>query len=70
MAATVRPTGLLIVLLYVVSIPWYREPGTVPAVVLGLPDWVVVALACYLGIALLTARAWLGRDIEDRDDER
>ena len=52
-------------LLYALSIPWYREAGASPAIVFGLPDWVAVALACYLGVAILTALAWLLSDIED-----
>ena len=39
--------------LYVVSIPWYREPAAPVAFWWGLPDWVAVALGCYVAIALL-----------------
>ncbi len=53
--------------LYVVSIPWYREPGAVPEVDgwLGLPDWVAVALACYVAAAVLNSVAWALTEIGD-----
>jgi hypothetical protein len=57
----------LIGLLYVVSIPWYRETGAESAIVLGLPDWVATALACYVGVAILNAFAWLLTEIEDAE---
>ncbi len=59
--------GLLmgIGLLYVVSIPWYRQAGSEPRLWLGLPDWVAVALACYVGAAVLNAVAWLVSDVPD-----
>ena len=53
--------------LYVLSIPWYRAPGGVSARLLGLPDWVAVALGCYVAAAALNALAWLVTDV--RDDE-
>jgi hypothetical protein len=60
-------------LLYVVSIPWYRAPTAEPAIWLGLPDWVAVALGCYVGVAILNACAWLLTDVpepapDDRED--
>jgi hypothetical protein len=62
-----RLSLLLIGLLYVVSIPWYRETGAEPAIVLGLPDWVATALACYVGVAILNGVAWLTTEIEDAE---
>lgn len=53
----------LIGLLYAASIPWYREAGAAPEILLGLPDWVAVALGCYVGVALLNALAWLLTEI-------
>jgi hypothetical protein len=65
-AARVRRLLLaLIALLYVVSIPWYRRPDSEPALILGLPDWVLVALGCYIGVAVLNAAAWLLTDLDD-----
>ncbi len=54
-----------IVLLYVLSIPWYRSPGAAPEIVLGLPDWVAVALVCYAAAAVLNAFAWLLTEVPD-----
>ena len=44
--------------LYLLSVPWYRESGSLPERWLGLPDWVAVAVLCYVAIALLNAVAW------------
>jgi len=54
-------------LLYALSIPWYRRADAVPEELLGLPDWVAVALLCYAGAALLNAGAWLLSDIPDEE---
>ncbi len=58
-----------IVVLYVVSIPWYRETGDLPETVLGLPDWVAVALGCYVAVALLNCVAWLLTDVRDPGED-
>ena len=61
----------VVALLYLLSIPWYREPGAAPdpdgwlATRLGLPDWVVVALLCYVAVAALNAVAWGLAPIEE-----
>lgn len=55
--------------LYVASIPWYRTPGEAPGVWLGLPDWVAVAVACYVAAAVLNAAAWLLTEVPEPDDE-
>ena len=52
-------------LLYVVSVPWYRDSGEPLSLVFGLPDWVAVALLCYVGVAVLNAIAWLLTDVSD-----
>ncbi len=61
-----RPRGPLLaaafVALYALSIPWYRAPGAVPAIWLGLPDWVIVAMAAHVAVAGLCAWTWLSRD--------
>ncbi len=64
--------GLLvaIVILYAVSIPWYRETGQLPEIVFGLPDWVAMALGCYILVALLNCIAWLLTDVADPQDSR
>ena len=58
----------VIFLLYVASVPWYRGAaggGEVPRLLLGLPDWVAVALGCYVAAAVLNAWAWLLSDLRD-----
>jgi hypothetical protein len=57
----------IIAVLYLISIPWYREVGEAPAIWLGLPDWVAVALGCYFAAAVLNAVAWLLTDVPDED---
>ena len=60
----------LIGLLYLLSVPWYRESGEGLNLWLGLPDWVAVSVLCYLGVACLNAVAWLSTEIaDDLDDE-
>ena len=61
---------VLIALLYVASIPWYRTPGGPVALVFGLPDWVAVALGCYGLAAVLNAAAWLLSDVRDDGEGR
>ncbi|MCP4006741.1 MAG: hypothetical protein GY725_21385 [bacterium] len=58
---------LVIAVLYIASIPWYRETGQMPSLVFGLPDWVAVALFCYAAVAVLNMIAWLLTDIPDED---
>jgi len=57
----------IIAVLYLISIPWYREAGEAPAIWLGLPDWVAVAIGCYFAAAVLNAVAWLLTDVPDAD---
>ena len=54
-----------IALLFVVSIPWYRDAGAPVRIWLGLPDWVAVALGAYALAAALNAAAWLMTEVED-----
>lgn len=60
----------VVVLLFALSIPWYRTSGETTSVIFGLPDWVAVALGCYLGVALLNAIAWLLTEIPERVETR
>ncbi|MCZ6781939.1 MAG: hypothetical protein O7G30_01385 [Proteobacteria bacterium] len=55
-------------LLYLLSVPWYRSADSPVEIVFGLPDWVAVAIACYVGVAVLNALAWLRTEIPDEDD--
>ena len=59
MRARVR-TILLVAIgaLYVLSVPWYRDTGSEVRFVFGLPDWVALALGCYVGVAVLNSLAW------------
>ena len=60
---------VMIVALFAVSIPWYREAGGLPETVFGLPDWVAVALGCYVAVALLNCVAWLLTDVRDPGED-
>lgn len=63
-----RLRGLLlgsIVVLFVVSVPWYRGTDDEVTLLFGLPDWVAIALACYVGVAVLNSVAWLLTDVVD-----
>ena len=65
-----RVRGVLLVViaaLYVLSIPWYRRGGDDAQVWMGLPDWVAVALVCYVAAAACNALAWLLTDVSDGD---
>jgi hypothetical protein len=67
-ATRFRPVLLAaIAVLYALSIPWYRETGSVPGSFMGLPDWVAVALGCYIGVAVLNSIAWLLTDIPEAE---
>ena len=58
----------LILVLYVLSIPWYREAGSTPEFWWGLPDWVTVAVFCYVALAICNSAAWLLTEMSDEDD--
>jgi hypothetical protein len=58
-----------IAVLYLVSVPWYRPSGAHPEIVFGLPDWVAVALGCYLAVAVLNSLAWLLTEVPDREPD-
>lgn len=49
----------LVVLFIVLSVPWYREAGSMGRLVLGMPVWVWTSLACALVVSTLTAVAAL-----------
>lgn len=50
---------------FLLSVPWYRDPERPVQLWLGLPDWVAVALLCYVGVAVLNAAAWGLTDLRD-----
>lgn len=55
----------LVGVLFVLSIPWYRSTGDEVVMIWGLPDWVAVALGCYVGVAVLNSVAWLLCEVKD-----
>jgi hypothetical protein len=59
----------VIALLYVASVPWYREPGAEPAIWLGLPDWVALSVLCYVGVALFNSLAWMSTEVPEVEPE-
>ena len=61
-----RPVLLaLIAVLYVISIPWYRGDDQELRLLLGLPDWVAVAILCYALVAVLNSVVWMRTPIDD-----
>jgi hypothetical protein len=58
-----------VAVLFTLSVPWYRTAGAAPKLWLGLPDWVTVAIGCYVGAAFLNAAAWMLTDIPEDDPE-
>jgi len=64
-------SGILLAIgvLFILSVPWYRETGAPVEIVWGLPDWVAVALACYVGVAILNAVAWLIVEVPDESPD-
>ena len=63
--------GLLVAVVacFAVSIPWYRRGGSEAGLWLGLPDWVAVALLCYVAAAVLNSAAWLLTEVRDDIDD-
>ena len=58
----------LIAILYVMSVPWYRDTDAPLRIWWGLPDWVAVALLCYVGVAVMNAVAWSLMDVSDESE--
>ncbi|KEQ14098.1 hypothetical protein [Endozoicomonas numazuensis] len=53
---------LLMFFLLIISVPWYRPPGTEPKFYLGMPDWVALALTCYALVIFINLLLWLRKD--------
>jgi len=64
-----RSVFVAIGLLYLVSVPWYRATGAPVAIVAGLPDWVAVAIACYIAVAVLNGVAWMLTEVPEPPPE-
>jgi Na+/melibiose symporter-like transporter len=60
---------IVIALLYVVSVPWYRDVDQPLRIWLGLPDWVAIALLCYVGVAFVNGIAWSMVEVSDEPDD-
>lgn len=56
---------VVIGLLYVASVPWYRDADAPLRLWLGLPDWVTVAVLCYVAVAVVNAIAWSVVEVPD-----
>lgn len=59
----------ILLLLIVISIPWYRAGGEIGSVVLGLPTWIWMSLLCSLGVSILIAVGAMRFWVNDPDDE-
>ena len=44
-----------VLVLVIVSVPWYRKPGVVGKLIGGLPAWVWTSLLCTVGVSALIA---------------
>jgi len=64
-------TALLVAvgLLYLLSVPWYRDSDAPLRLIFGLPDWVAVAILCYAAAAILNFAAWMLTDIPESVDD-
>lgn len=51
--------------LYLFAVPWYRADDQPLRLVLGLPDWVAVAVLCYALVAVLNSAVWLQTRVDD-----
>lgn len=70
MAQRIRAVLLAAIgVLYVISIPWYREAGEAPSIIGGFPDWAAFAIICYVGVAILNCAAWLLTEFPDEPEE-
>lgn len=68
-SSTLRRLCLVVIgLLYVASVPWYRPSGAEPSLWLGLPDWVAVSVLCYVGVAIVNSVAWLNTEVPESSD--
>ena len=54
--------------LYVAAIPWYRRSDAEAGTWFGLPDWVAVAVVCYVLAAVLNSLAWMLTEVSDGGD--
>lgn len=50
---------ILMVMLLVLSVPWYKPENSTGPGVFGFPGWVVIAFGCYILLTLVNALLWL-----------
>jgi hypothetical protein len=58
-----------VVVLYAISIPWYRSDDQPLRLWLGFPDWVTTALLCYFAAAALNFAAWHLTEIPEPESD-
>ncbi len=49
----------LMLILLIMSVPWYRSDEQMSNTLFGFPEWVMVAIACYLAVTLINIGIWL-----------
>jgi len=57
-----------VVVILILSVPWYLPPAVGDRLVGGLPLWTWITVACAVGLAVVTAWASLGLWRNDADD--
>ena len=55
----------LVAVLFCLSVPWYRSDDQPLRLLFGVPDWVAVAVICYVLVAVLNSLAWMRTGIDD-----
>ncbi len=63
----------LVLLIVVVSVPWYWKQGVTGKIIAGLPLWIWVTILCSLAISVVTATMalwhWDDEDLSGREDK-
>ncbi len=63
----------LVLLIVVVSVPWYWKQGVTGKIIAGLPLWIWITILCSLVISVITAtmalRQWDDEDVSGRGEE-
>ncbi len=63
----------LVVLIAVISVPWYWKQGVTGKIIAGLPLWIWVTILCSAAISVITAtmalRHWDDEDLSGGDEK-
>ena len=59
----------ILIVLVILSVPWYRTSGEIGNIIAGLPGWVWTSLICTVGISILTAVGVLKFWKDEGEDE-